>query len=525
MSAETIAPRPAKPTAAASSADRLKSATFEVVEAAVQELVASHDADAAELLGQLYSRGDAPRRLLAIRALGKLAQPGLEPALFRVATADLFQAIRNAATDSLGVIESKDKATDRFVKATHDTEHLQPLERYRALVAVGRLGGKGAAACLREWLKSSETDMAVAAADGLAKLGDLNQVEFLLGEINMKDKEVGPAIRESLEQLSQQKFGFDMLKWNAWLKERRETASATAAASSPGETKPAEKTPEPFSTPPAKEDDARGEEIGEIGLARPKIEDYVAYAPYVPAIETTPIDLVIVYDTTGSMAHVWVDLMRKAFGNALEHLLKNTPSLRVGTIKFRASDPNKTLTYMISPKPLTRDYEAVLKDMRYTGFGGGSGGLDLGIKYAIHSMPWRPNARKIILVVGDCSPDNDLNVCMRMIAEAWMMDGIIVDTLYAQTLHGPEHRKVFFDLAAAGVGHAFEYSGKWQFMADMSADTPDITKAESVAELARKLVTPRDRTRAEIEAQKPAVDEKPRDPPKVKEKEDEAPPP
>ena len=506
------------PSGGDSPAERLKSAKFEVVEAAVQKLVQAHDADAAALLGQLYSRGDAPRRLLAIRALGKLAQPGLEPALFRVATADLFQAIRNAAADSLGAIESKDKATERFIKATHDTEHLQSLERYRALTAVARLGGKGAAECLREWLKSAETDMAIAAADGLTKLGDLNQVEFLVNEINVKDKEVGPAIRESLEQLSQQKFGFDMLKWNAWLKERRETA----AASSPGEIKPAEKAPEPFSTPPVKDDDAGNMEIG---LARPKIEDYVAYSPYVPALETTPIDLVIVYDTTGSMAHVWVDLMRNAFGNALEHLLKSTPSLRVGTIKFRASDPNKTLTYMISPKPLSRDYEAVLKDMRYTGFGGGSGGLDLGIKYAIHSMPWRPNARKIILVVGDCSPDNDLNIRMRMIAEAWMMDGIIVDTLYVQTLHGPEHRQVFHDLAAAGVGHAYEYSSKWQFMADMSAEKPDTSKAEDFAETARKLVTPRDRTRAEIEAQKPAVDEKPRDPPKVKEKEDEAPPP
>ena len=483
--------------------EKLKSSNLDDVAAAVWELAASRDTDAPKLLGWLYSNGDAARRLLAIRALGKLGQPGLELPLFRVAVGDLFQAIRGAAADSLAQIESKDKATQRFIDATHDEKHLQPLERYRALTAVARLGGASAAACLREWIRSSDTDMATAAADGLAQLGDLSQAEFLIGMAGDKDKEVAPAVREALERLTGKKFGYDLVQWAAWLKEQRDEQTA-----------------------PHKDDESPNVEIGPSARAS-SVRDAPAdsstgmvadliYQPYAEPVLAVPIDLVIVYDTTGSMAHVWLELIRKAFGGALNDLMKNTPSLRVGTIKYRASDPRKTLTYMISPKPLTRDFDAILKDMKNSGFGGGSGGLDLGIKYAMSAMPWRARARKIILVVGDCSPDTDLNVCLRMIAEGWEMDGIIVDSLYIKTMHGPEHRATFRELANAGVGHAYEYSSLWQHIVDMTAEKPDALKAEEPAETAKKLCTPRDRTRADIDKQKPAVDEKPRDPPKIK---------
>jgi hypothetical protein len=418
-----------------------------------------------------------------------------------VAIGELYQAIRAAAADSLAQIESKDKATQRFIDATRDEKHLQPLERYRALAAVTRLGGAGAAACLREWIKSSDMDMATAAADGLAQLGDLSQAEFLIGMLGNKDKELAPAVREALERLTGKKFGYDLVQWAAWLKEQRNDTVATRKE---------EESPsvEIGPSPSLERDASTSSSSGMIG-------DLV-YQPYVEPVQAVPIDLVIVYDTTGSMAHVWLELIRKAFGGALNDLLKNTPSLRIGTIKYRASDPRKTLTYMISPKPLTRDFDAILKDMKYTGFGGGSGGLDLGIKHAINAMPWRARARKVILVVGDCSPDTDLNVCLRMIAEGWEMDGIIVDSLYIKTMHGPEHRETFRALATAGVGHAYEYSSTWQHIVDMSVEKPDTAKAEDPAETAKKLCTPRERTRADIDKQKPAMDEKPRDPPKIK---------
>jgi hypothetical protein len=481
LSVRGAEPAPASNPKGNSLAEKLKSANFDEVEAAVSELIKSNDSDAAALLGALYGSGDAQRRLLGIRALGRIAPAKIEDPLFRVALGDLFQAIRLAAVDALGKVETRDKATARFIQATHD-EKLLPLERYRALIGVARLGGKGAAACLREWLKSKDNDMAVAAADGFAQLGDVANAAALIEVLASSDVELKPAARESVEKLTGQKFGFDLLKWTNWQKEQREQAKV----------------------------DEEGP-LGEIGPRQ-----NADYDPYVAPIEATPIDLVIVYDTTGSMTHVWPDLLKKSLGGVLRELMKSTPSLRVGTIKFRASDPRRTLTYMLNPKPLTRDFETVYKDMKYTGFGGGSGGLDLGIKHAMNAMYWRAGARKIILVVGDCSPDNDLNICERMIAEGWEMDGIIVDTLYIQTGHGPEHRPIFRELAEAGVGHAYEYNGTWQHVVEMSVDKPDVTKAEEAAETGKKLCSPRLKTKAELAAQKPAIDSKPKLPPKSK---------
>ncbi len=462
-------------------AEKLKSAKFDDVDAAVAELIAGKDPDAATLLGNLYGAGDAQRRLLAIRGLARLAPPKVEEPLFRVALSELFQAIRLAAVDALAKVETRDKATARFIQATHD-DKLLPLERYRALIAVARLGGKGAAACLKEWLTSKEMDLAVAAADGLAQLGDTANAETLIQALSTSEPELKPAVREAVEKLTGQKFGFDLLKWQGWLTQQRELAKA--------------------------DEDAPVADIG----PRQSVE----YDPYVAPIQTTPIDLVIVYDTTGSMVHVWPDLLKKALGLVIQDLMKNTPSLRVGTIKFRASDPRRTLTYMINPKPLTRDFETLYKDMKFTGFGGGSGGLDLGIKYAMNAMGWRAGARKVIVVVGDCSPDNDLNVCARMIAEGWQMDGIIVNTIYIQTGHGPEHRPVFRGLADAGVGHAYEYNGTWQHLVEMSVDKPDVTVVEEPGETGKKLCSPRPKTKAEIAAQIPAMDSKPNLPPKTK---------
>jgi len=59
-------------------------------------------------------------------------------------------------------------------------------------------------------------------------------------------------------------------------------------------------------------------------------------------------------------------------------------------------------------------------------FGGGSGGLTLGLEYAVKSSLWRMESRKIILLVGDTSPtDETAKTCARTIYEAAQMDGIL----------------------------------------------------------------------------------------------------
>lgn len=463
--AETPAATPEVESIAPNFKKRLSSTNFEEVEKAARELSEARDPDAPALLGALYGKGDAQRRLLAIRSLGQLGLKGQETALFRVALGDIYQTIRLEAVDALGKIGTPDKAVAPFITATKDPKNFSPVERYRALIAVARLGGVGANTCLREWLKSKEADMAVAAADGLASEGDFEQADALVAMLNSKDNEVRPAAKEALERLAGKDFGYDLLKWGDWQKQQREKK---------------------------KDDDSSPSEA----LA-PR------YNPYSSPIQDTAIDMVIVYDTTGSMGKVW-PFVRKAMNPGLEELIKHTPSFRLGTIKYRASDPNRTLTYMISPRPLTRDIDGTEKDMRETGFGGGSGGLDLGLKHALSAMTWRANARKIILIVGDCSPDNDINWCLRMAAEGWQMDHIIVNTIFVKTMHGPEHRPTFKDIAEAGVGRFYEYTGADPHLVYMLAEKPDLVKAEDGKETASKLCTPRTPPAAEPKKEIPS---------------------
>ena len=82
--------------------EKLKSAKFEEVEAAVSELVAANDPDGAALLGSLYSNGDAQRRLLAIRALARVAPPKVEEPLFRVVL-DYAEGNQSRAAGILGI--------------------------------------------------------------------------------------------------------------------------------------------------------------------------------------------------------------------------------------------------------------------------------------------------------------------------------------------------------------------------------------------------------------------------------------
>src|SRR5262245_4027701 len=79
----------------------LSSTNFADVEKAARDLVEARDPEAPELLGKLYGKGDAQRRLLAIRSIGQLGLKGQETALFRVALGDLYQTIRLEAVDAL----------------------------------------------------------------------------------------------------------------------------------------------------------------------------------------------------------------------------------------------------------------------------------------------------------------------------------------------------------------------------------------------------------------------------------------
>lgn len=436
-------------------------------------------------LKSLYYRGRWWARRAALRALGQSRSKDLGNWLFAVSINEPLQGIRRDAADALRRLEGRKAAAARYVYALTPPKKNRPrlpqtappnrlgtltkLGRVRAVDLLARLGGPLAAATLTRLLATPtmDTDTVAAACEALGALGNLDNAKILVAFIGKeralpkeRARELLPAARDALEHLTGKRFGFNLLKWQDWLDHRSENKTATKEVS-PGEKAAAEYAPrfaEPYKAPPLK----------------------------------SAVDFVIVYDTTGSFIHNW-PLLTPALEAVLRELTVRTPSPRLGAVRYRAADPRLSKTYLIQPLPLSRDLTHRRNEIIESLFGGGSGGLHLGLKYAVESFTWRAGARRVVWIIGDVTPRGDgLQRCLNIIREARAVDGILFNTLYIRTLHGEEHRKTYALLARAGGGRFYEYDKAWKHLVEKFAPNIDPRSAEQPDKTLTKLLTPKD---------------------------------
>jgi hypothetical protein len=429
---------------------RLNSPDFALVRTAARELADSRNAKAIPLLWGLFNSGDAERRMLAVRTVGSLGPAGQEDNLVRVAFGERYQAIRLAAAEELARLETPDKAAARLAKAAEE-KGLQALYRWRLLQALAQVKSKAAAECLKTWLSGPQHDMAVAAAEGLARLGDLSQAEALIGNLGTDDAELKPAVSEALEKLTGRHYGYDLVKWSEWLKER------------------------PAQPPPPAP-------AGDSSASAPYQNHPVA-----PAGIENCWDVVIVFDTTGSMTKIWPAL-DGALDAVLAELVKQAPALRLGSVRYRAASPEVSLLYLVKPDPLTRNLAHAREVMKDALFGGESGGLHLGLDCAVKAMLWRAAARKMIVLVGDTSPDpQGVKSAAQTVSEAGHFDGVLVNAVYVRSVHGSEHAQTYRGLALAGAGRYYEFDKAEKRLVDRTEDEKaGARQADSPSQLAAK---------------------------------------
>jgi hypothetical protein len=195
------------------------------------------------------------------------------------------------------------------------------------------------------------------------------------------------------------------------------------------------------------------------------------------------------------MMHIWPELSA-AIDSVLGAIIKQTRSLRIATIKYRASDERAMSKYLIETKEFSRNHQKMRDDIQDALFGGGSGGLHLGIHHALNGLTWRSQSQKVILIVGDTTPrDTGLKQSIRLIRDASDADQILVSTLYVKTIHGEEHKESYRLQALYGIGRFYEYNKAERHLVDMFKEPIDVKKTELPSETARKLFHPREELR------------------------------
>jgi hypothetical protein len=118
-----------------------------------------------------------------------------------------------------------------------------------------------------------------------------------------------------------------------------------------------------------------------------------------------PIDIVISFDTTGSMYPCLAEVRRKVDDTATR-LFKEVPNLRIGIIAHGDYCDART-TYVTKHLPLTTDIYKVsqfIKSVSATGGGDAPECYELVLREANTMQPWTAGSKRVLVMIGDDVP-------------------------------------------------------------------------------------------------------------------------
>ncbi len=177
------------------------------------------------------------------------------------------------------------------------------------------------------------------------------------------------------------------------------------------------------------------------------------------------LDLVIVFDSTGSMSNEIDGVKQQIFGIG-SALLRQVPSARIGLVTYRDRGPADQ--FAVVGLPLTNDLSKLAKFMQpIVAHGGGDTeeAVELGIKWAITQNKFRPKARKIILIFGDAPPHSqNMEESIQLARNFRQKQAGIVTTVTVRAL---EPLDEFYLIAKAGNGEAYTNRDPTQLMSDL----------------------------------------------------------
>ena len=121
------------------------------------------------------------------------------------------------------------------------------------------------------------------------------------------------------------------------------------------------------------------------------------------------LDMVIAFDTTGSMAH-YIGAVRKEVATLIPELFAENEDLRLGIVAFGdycdMDNPQEfgDAYQSIAPTNSENDLIKFVMESKNTGGGDGDEFYELVLKKIVEETPWREDATKTILLIADANP-------------------------------------------------------------------------------------------------------------------------
>jgi len=122
-------------------------------------------------------------------------------------------------------------------------------------------------------------------------------------------------------------------------------------------------------------------------------------------METDPLDLALVVDTTGSMG-THLGAIRRRLLETVDELDRAAAGLRLGVVAFK--DHGREEAYVTRSLPLEADRNRFLRFLLSPRLAPGAGGggaeaVECALR-AANGLAWRPEARKALVLIGDRPP-------------------------------------------------------------------------------------------------------------------------
>lgn len=127
--------------------------------------------------------------------------------------------------------------------------------------------------------------------------------------------------------------------------------------------------------------------------------------------EIGKLDMVIAFDTTGSMA-AYIGAVRQEVADLIPKLFKDNPDLRLGIVAFgdycdMINAQEFGIAYQsIMPTDNENELVRFIKESRDTSGGDGNEFYELVIKKIVEETPWREGSSRSILLIADAWPHN-----------------------------------------------------------------------------------------------------------------------